>query len=354
MCNTLGLLLFLTAVPGLQGGDSPGTTPFPGGVADPSGKVCYVQAVNGGIEAIDLKTGMPIWNTDAFARPLAVVGSKLLVQVPEKDKPWAVRIVTLDTANKGKQLATSDMIQFPKWVDVGVVHGRSFEARAILAMDKKLTLRWQATSFYAGGAPPPPPVEAAARREARGIAEVDLFAGKVKMMDDLQGGGLPKELENIKSVEYMTDLGFETKPLIVGNKVVTFDISQKGVFSAALTLQFWNIATAKLEKSVELHEGRSLSLMLTTDRRFLIVSEMGWWVGVFSLDSGKQVGKIPPVVRSNEIQCTDSSIFFVTDDTIAGPKGGQHSRTLKVVNAANWKIEWERAIYALPWLPAVQ
>src|SRR5215472_9076676 len=74
---------------------------FPGGIADPVANIAFVTNTAGGIDAIDLNKGELLWDTKDAARPLAVVGKKLAVQVPIAGKANEVRIFLLDSAAKG-------------------------------------------------------------------------------------------------------------------------------------------------------------------------------------------------------------------------------------------------------------
>src|SRR5438270_912813 len=89
---------------------------IPGGVADAAGKVGYVQSPKGGVDALDLATGKVLWSSAEFARPVALVKDQLVVQVPEKGKANAVRLVVLDAGKQGERGRASDVIQFPDWV----------------------------------------------------------------------------------------------------------------------------------------------------------------------------------------------------------------------------------------------
>ena len=74
---------------------------IPAGAADPNGTAFYVTNAKGTVEAVDLKTGETLWETDEAYRPLAVAGKKLIAQARVKDKPNAIRLVLLDLDNCG-------------------------------------------------------------------------------------------------------------------------------------------------------------------------------------------------------------------------------------------------------------
>ncbi|HKJ03549.1 MAG TPA: hypothetical protein VJ997_13870, partial [Longimicrobiales bacterium] len=50
----------------------------PGGVADPDGGCVYLEAVDGGIEAVDLESGAALWKTDAASIPVLGLRGGLL------------------------------------------------------------------------------------------------------------------------------------------------------------------------------------------------------------------------------------------------------------------------------------
>lgn len=159
-----------------------------GGVADHNGKVGFVPNTSGGIDALDLASGKLLWDTKAAPQPLLATADRLLAQKLVPGKANQVRIVVLDTTQKGKQLLESQPVAFPDWVSVGVAHGRSFGSTARLT-DDALLLTWQARAWYAGGARPTPEIERRARKAASGVVQVDLKTGKVRT---LQGDSIPK------------------------------------------------------------------------------------------------------------------------------------------------------------------
>jgi hypothetical protein len=156
-----------------------------GGVLDPAGKVGYVPNPGGGIDALDLATGELLWRSEAAPRPLLATEDRLFVQAPVKGRANQVRVLVLDTAQKGKLLRESDLVTFPEWVAIGAAYGRSFRSTACLEQGE-LYLVWEARAWYAGGAAPPPKVERAARKEASGVARIDLKSGRVEALEGPQ------------------------------------------------------------------------------------------------------------------------------------------------------------------------
>jgi hypothetical protein len=165
-----------------------------GGVFDPAREVGYVPNPAGGIDALDLATGQLLWTREAVPGPLLATADRLYAQAPVKERANQVRVLALDTTQKGKVVRESEPITFPEWVMVGVAYGRSFRSTACLEQET-LYLVWEARAWYAGGAAPPPEVERAARKEASGVAHIDLKSGRVEMLTGNQvPQGIPLQI----------------------------------------------------------------------------------------------------------------------------------------------------------------
>ena len=87
---------------------------LPGGaVADPDGKVGFVPNTSGGIDALDLASGKLLWDTKEAPRPLLATPDRLFAQALVRGKANQVRIVVLNTTQKGKRLLESQPLSFP-------------------------------------------------------------------------------------------------------------------------------------------------------------------------------------------------------------------------------------------------
>ena len=168
----------------------PATGPLlPGnGVADAAKKIGFFPNTSGGIDALDLKTGKILWTVAEVDRPLLASDARLIAQSGKTNK---IRIVILDIPT-GKRIVESDEIALPDWATVGTAYGRSFHSAAKIG-DKDVSVRWQANAFYAGGARPTPKIEEAARKNAIGVARIDLATGKVENLsaDDAKKFAMP-------------------------------------------------------------------------------------------------------------------------------------------------------------------
>jgi hypothetical protein len=346
-----------------KGGDSKidgPTAAIPGGVADAEGNTGYVSNPAGGIDAVNLKTGKLLWDTKAAAKPLALDQDRLVAEANVQGKANSIRIVVLDTTRKGKSLLESKPIVFPEWVSVGVTHGRSFASTGRLHKNY-LLLSWEARAWYAGGARPTPQIEQAARKNASGVAQVNLKTGKVEMLgkDELpkeKGPKLPKELEDVKSMQYWTGSSWETKPVIVENRVAAITV-ENAQGKSALRLKTWDIKTAKLLTDKVLLEGKSLWLQLSPDHRYLAIhqavpkeslpkGDYAWWI--FSVPTGKQAAKIPFEPGTSQMTVLGPRAYFMMEVTKGGPRGFKRTRLLKAVTLKAGELAWERPLWAPP------
>jgi outer membrane protein assembly factor BamB len=335
---------------------------LPGGVADAAGKTGYLANDKGGIDAVNLETGELLWDSKEPGKPLIVRDQRLIIQVPVKDKPNQVRILALDVSKKGKRVLESKPVVFPDWVAVGLTHGRTFSSRGWIHKGD-LLLVWNARAFYAGGAKPTPEIERRARKNAAGVARVNLESGKVDMLDADKapketGPKLPKELESIKSQQYWTGTDWKTTPIVAGKIVAALALKQAGG-RQTLNLKRWDLATGKEVETVSLLTGKSLWPQLAPDGRHLFVhqalvreqlpeGDYAWWV--FSMETGKQVAKLPFVGGSQGMTVIGPRAYFMVAGErkggrpFGGPGAFDQPRLIWAVDLKTGKKLWERAI----------
>jgi len=157
-----------------------GVTPlrFPEGIAAPDGNLGFVELRDGGVSAIDLSTGRDVWRIAMVARPLIVVGDRLVAEDRTESRDNVLQLVTLHLGRQGAVERRLDPIPLPEWVAVGDPE-QHFEY-LVAAEDDTLIVDWDAASHYAGGAAPPPAIAAQAERRAHGRARVSLQTGRVQ------------------------------------------------------------------------------------------------------------------------------------------------------------------------------
>ena len=151
--------------------------PFPEGVAAPDGTRGFVELRTAGILAIDLRTGDDLWSSASHARPRLVVGDRLVAEDRAKSRDNLLQFLTIQIEGDGRLDRELDPVVLPDWVAVGDPdHPFEYD---VWAENSELVVRWRAESFYSGGAPPPAHLEARARRDAGGVARLDLGTGRL-------------------------------------------------------------------------------------------------------------------------------------------------------------------------------
>lgn len=103
----------------------------PGVVVDPDRDEAYVMSAEGGIVALDLAEGTPVWRTGNADKPLGVAGELLIGQAETPEPGNTLRIVTLDIAHRGEQV-NETLVELPEGVQPAVTPStnRSFTAEA--------------------------------------------------------------------------------------------------------------------------------------------------------------------------------------------------------------------------------
>ena len=109
----------------------PGFQLSPGIVVDSERREAYVMGPSGGIVAIDLSTGVPVWRTSSADKPLTLSGDLLVGQAEALGPGNALRIVTLDTSRRGSQV-TEVLVDLPPGVQPMIARSlnRSFTVEA--------------------------------------------------------------------------------------------------------------------------------------------------------------------------------------------------------------------------------
>ena len=183
------------------------TVALPFGVASPDGSVGYVAGRNGGIDAIDLRTGKLLWSSQEAFLPILAVDDAVLVAAPVPDTPNAVAILGLSRGS-GSLVFESYPMEFPAWVRLEVSKpccGGGWSAGNASLKGGVLTLAWSATWTCVGG------IGILEDESATGTAIIDLETGSAEL----------EEADEIPRPE--TDVP-ETSPLIVAGRALYTDI----------------------------------------------------------------------------------------------------------------------------------
>jgi len=155
--------LILAATPSLARAQRPAAppeaTPAPargllrdGVVLDGERGALYAMRPGGGVLAIRMVDGEPLWESDTGARPLSLTGSTLLVEGEGAEEAAALDLALLDVANRGRLLARIEApLEAPvrTLVDDGL--GTRFRMQATAEAGQAVVL-WQAVRQEIPGA----------------------------------------------------------------------------------------------------------------------------------------------------------------------------------------------------------
>jgi outer membrane protein assembly factor BamB len=350
----LSLVLSLAGAAPLSAADKAAFRPLPGGIADADGKYGYVTGASGAVEALDLTTGKLLWESKAASKPLALFDGKVLAQQAVAGKANQVRVAVLAAAG-GKLLMESDPVVFPDWVATGLTYGRSFASHGRID-NGDLFLVWQARAWYAGGARPTREIEEKARKNAEGVTRVHLKTGKVEPLTPDKvpaeaGAKLPTELEKVTSRQYWNGSDWRTSAFVVGDTVSALDLQIPPGGKQKMSLKRWDRKTARALDTVTLLEGKSLWPMASLDGVHVLIhqalpkeqlpgGDYAWWV--FSLETGKQVAKLP--YEAGTMAIFGSRAFQVVTGPRKGPGAWVQPRTLRALDLKTGKLVWERPV----------
>lgn len=190
---SLALPLFAVfLVPGSSNGDTRSARPaVPGDsaaltdgvVVSPRHGFAYVMRPGGGLAAVNLASGKVQWRSDKGAKPLALVGDRLIAQAENR---YALELVVIDARSGASR--ESVRIPMPAGVKATVVDtaAGSFRVRAV-STDSELRVNWESTAAgpAQGYMPAPeeglePAASLAAASVVAGEAVLDLASLKVK------------------------------------------------------------------------------------------------------------------------------------------------------------------------------
>jgi hypothetical protein len=311
-----------------------------------------VRNETGGVTALDLETGKSLWTYKADSRVLALKGSRVLVQTRDKDN--VLRIIGFDT-DKGEKVWESDPITLPDWVRAIPGRWGGYSYNSTSRLDKNdLLLHWQAATWYWGGARPTPEIEKAARRNADGVARVDLESGKVEMLETTKA---PPPEKPSKALEKAAEQLFPDHKADV-NRVVTAGNLAVAIFPATgekpnTVVMRWDMKAEKMLDPIAIKDAAESRLFgfagVVLARRQPMsgqpANKESTW-DAFSLETGKQLGTIAIEPRVADLTVVGPRVFVMIQAEHKGPPfgGGVIPRTLKAIDLKTGKQTWEFAL----------
>jgi DNA-binding beta-propeller fold protein YncE len=177
MVRSFAVLALFAPAPLFAEGAPKAGTPVAGvGVVSTDAKLVFVPAKGGGIEALDLATGKPVWKNADAPHVAGASAKQVYAWLPVAKKANEFTVVAID-AETGKTIGKAGPVLLPEWAVAGKTYGRTF-ATSVRADGDSALVAWTAGAFYAGGARPTPEIEAAARKNDSGLAKLDFATGK--------------------------------------------------------------------------------------------------------------------------------------------------------------------------------
>jgi hypothetical protein len=270
----------------------------------------YLMRPRGGVEAIALDDGRPLWSTDAADKPLWVQDGRLLAQRDPGTRLGVLPLVVLDV-RPGEEDARRLEAPLPEQVSSAIQQGlqSAFETSVRPYGDGAL-VTWEFSRRKVGGAVPPEGSERLMERwigafeinlEAATVVEVDLEDVRDADLDPLPGDLCGR----VESGE------LEHPPRRVGPVVARVTEERAATGDHSLVLERWRAADGDPLPRVVLLDGRPVAHLVSADGRHVSVCTVAegaaWdrylWT-IHSLETGDMVGSL----RS----FTSVTPFFVT------------------------------------------
>jgi hypothetical protein len=302
------------------------TSPFvlPGGVADPAGRHGFLANAEGGVSAVDLRSGKVLWESSAARLPIFVTGERLFASVSVT--VGTLQVVALDVTRKGEVVFRSDTITVPSAPAIGAqtVHWS-------VGKDQ-LRVTWDLSS----------------ESVARGGATVDLRTGHVQPLAEVLLGqalkpppGLTKLMVRWEGVvgDAYKALALEETPL-----------GQRFVFQA------WSLTTGDALPPRELLQGKRLLVRATENNQYLClrdavpspdqkVDEAGQhaW-SVFDVGTGERIARLPFEPGTQAIAVLGPRAYYLVAGAVPLAVGRPfvNPRVLKAVDLKSGRTLWER------------
>lgn len=326
---TRRVLLFALLIAGPAGRAA---TAFPCGTVDASGRTAFV-AVEDGIEAIDLETGVTRWKSRDAAWPLLVAGDQLIALSPSRG---SLTVVRLDLAGKNDRPFRSDPVEVPAWADAS-------NLRCTWALEKHtLTLAWQARGTLG--------------RPSAGSAEVDLVHARVTKLIDAPAPApsvaVPKMLEKLP-VRWHRSIAGQLHA-VLEEEFGPMSLLRR---QSKLVLRVWNENTGKETRSQELIQGARPMLLPGLDGLHVWVRDAGTfetaadgstaapWQVHSTLD-GHRVARVPFVAGTTQGTVIGTRAYGVASRSgrmlLEGRAGRRHE--LYAVDLESGKVLWRKAV----------
>jgi hypothetical protein len=325
--------------------------PFPAGVADPDGQRAYVAA--GGIEAIELSTGLQLWRADLPGRPVAVTERRLIVLCSTPEAENELHLLTLDK-DKGDATKPLAAAVFPRWVVASIVPDESFSYQ-ITIDGVQLCFAWEAHARYRGGAPPSDQVLAQETNDAQGVIRINVATGETKALDDAAQKEieLPEILNQtiIFSYQRGASATWHSEPWSFDHRlaVISGEVSDD---RQTLKLVRWAASGNDIDEPVSLVSGQNLVSYVTPDGLFIFIHSEAPGSGdiqpwhLFSARSGEQIAVLNYEDGTKEPCVLGSSLYHLVEDPPPAARISAQTLqvTMKALDLVSGRLLWERLL----------
>ncbi len=258
----------------------------------------YLMVPEGGIEAVDVRSGELMWRREEAGRPLLVVGGRLMAQDEESSSPGVLALVFFD-ARKGGKCTVRAELPLPPEVRplIGQRLGQSFSVRASV-QGGAVVVTWHYLETDVTGVAPAhgaPPF----RHNVSGASRIDIETGQITPV----AGGVEATVQPIPAaVQQLLDAGeVRLPPWRVGDILaVVADRSIDGG-RRTVVLQRWRADSGAPLPEVVLLDGPAVARVPSADRQHLMICSMPPVLGaggerylwsLFSLVTGEKQGEV--------------------------------------------------------------
>lgn len=302
---------------------------FPGGVLDSTGRTAFV-AVEDGVEAVDLETGLSRWKSREATWPVLAAGDQLIALSVSRG---SLLVVGLDLTGRGDRVFRSDPVEIPAWADASSL-------RCNWTLEKRtLCLSWQA--------------RAPLGRSAGGTSSIDLVHARVTKMKDNPNisSTIPRMLEKLPVRWHRSIAG--SVHAVVEEEAGPMSLLRR---RSKLVLHVWSETTGKEARAQELIEGVRPMLLPGLEGLHVWVRDAGTFENatdgtgsawqVHSALDGQRVARVPFVPGTVQATVLGSRAFGLATRSarvlVEGKAGRRHE--LYAVDLESGKTLWRKAV----------
>jgi hypothetical protein len=315
----------------------------PGVIVDPDRREAYVMSPQGGIDAVDLAEGTPVWHSSDADKPLTVADTLLVGQSEAPGPADGLRIVTLDTSRGGEQVSEA-MVGLPPGVQPMIVPSlnRSFTASA-RAEPEGTVVSWEFVEQPARGVAEGPmevlPGEAPPAASAAAPPVTGLGAIPTGAMDTAEPGGEATVVRGAARVDPLSGTVTEepvtpaplAPSLAAGDSAPASDLAPDAALPGVPQPQFLSADGRHVLSSIRVANDPEWDKYLWT---------------VFERDSGRRAGELRMHVRYVPFLVAGTRIVFQTPPVVRrqGEEMVQEPVLLRAVDLTTSTPVWNQPV----------